>query len=161
MTQETSQKPEYIFVNYSVPRIHRWSTGRYMGKVYKEARDNKRLVTNRCPKCGELMWHPEPMCGRCKVDAGDDWVEMSDTGTVLQYTYLVVPMWDPHRGERWANPHPLATILLDNGCYIYHFLEERDSEKLASVKRVKAVWKEDGERGNGINDILYFRAIEE
>jgi uncharacterized OB-fold protein len=54
----------------------------------------------------------------------------------------------------------LASIKLDNGCYIYHFLEEQDPEKLPKVKRVQAVWKEEG-RGQGLGDILYFRAIEE
>ncbi|MBM4463135.1 MAG: hypothetical protein FJ012_07315 [Chloroflexi bacterium] len=155
-----TQEPEYIHIQYTKPRFYRWSTGKYMGKVYKEARDNKKLVSNRCPKCKDLLWHPQVTCGRCNVYAGEDWVEMGQKGTVLQYTYLVFPMWNPHMGERWANPYPLASIKLDNGCYIYHFLEEQDTEKLPKVKRVQAVWKEEG-RGRGLGDILYFRTIEE
>ena len=31
---------------------------------------------------------------------------------VMQYTYLVYPLWDPHYGEKFANPHPNAMILL-------------------------------------------------
>jgi len=158
MAQESSQ--EYIHVPIARPRPYRWSTGKYLGKLYKEARDNKKLVTNRCPKCKELLWPPQMVCGRCKVKAGEDWVEMSDKGTVIQYTFLVVPMWDPHLGEKWANPYPTATILLDGGVYLMHRLEERDWEKLKVGMRVQAVWKEEG-RGQGLDDILYFRAIEE
>jgi len=156
-----AEEREYIHLTYSKPRHYRWSTGRYLGKAFKEAKDNKKLVTNRCPKCGEFFWPPEVVCGRCKIFTGDDWVEMSDKGTVLQYTYMVMPMWNPHMGERWANPYPLAIIKLDNGCHIYHFLEEQDPEKLPSIRRVQAVWKEEEERGQGMRDILYFRAIKE
>jgi hypothetical protein len=158
MAQEPVQ--EYIRIPIAMSRPYRWSTGKYLGKLYKEMRDNKKLVTNRCPKCKELLWPPQMVCGRCKVKAGKDWVEMSDKGTVMQYTYLVVPMWDPHRGEKWANPYPLANILLDDGVYLLHLLEERDKEKLKVGMRVQAVWKEEG-RGQGMDDILYFRTIEQ
>ena len=161
MAQDSKQ--EYLHVTYNLPRPYRWSTGQYMGRTFREARDHKKIVTNRCPKCKELLWPPARVCGRCKVEAGEDWVEMSDKGTVVQYTYLVMPMWNPHKGERWANPYPTATILLDGGLYMLHFLEERDPKKLNAGMRVQAVWKEEG-RGKGvqgIGDILYFRTIEE
>ena len=161
MTTETpAKKPEYIKVEIARARNYRWSSGKYLGKLYKEALENKKLVTNRCPKCKELLWPPAGACGRCNVEAGEDWVEMSDKGTVVQYTYLVFPLWDPHYGDRLANPYPTATIKLDNGVFMVHFLEEKDPEKLKKVKRVQAVWKEEG-RGRGLADILYFRTIEE
>jgi uncharacterized OB-fold protein len=160
MTTEKKPSQEFIKIAYSQPRTYLWSSGRYLGRLYKEAMDNKKLVTNRCPKCKELIWPPSAVCGRCKVEAGEDWVEMSDKGTVIQYTYLVFPLWDPHYGEKWANPYPTATIKLDNGVYMVHHLEEKDPEKLKSVKRVQAVWKEEGQ-GRGLGDILYFRTIKE
>jgi len=158
MAKEPSE--ERIKIPIAMSRPYRWATGRYIGKLYKEARDNKRLVTNRCPKCKELLWPPRPVCGRCKVEAGQDWVEMSDKGTVIQYTYLVYPLWDPHVGDRVAEDYPNATILLNGGVYLVHKLEEKDPEKLKAGMRVQAVWKEE-ERGQGLNDILYFRTIEQ
>jgi uncharacterized OB-fold protein len=158
MADKPSQ--ELIKVPYSVPRPYRWSTGKYIGRLYKETKENKKIVTNRCPKCKWLLWPPNAVCGRCKVDAGEEWVEVSDKGTVIQYTYLVVPMWDTHYGGKFANPYPTATIHLDGGVYLVHWLEEQDPEKLKSIKRVQAVWKEEGRQG-GLADILYFRAIEE
>ena len=151
---------EHVKIPIAMSRPYRWSTGKYLGKLYKEARDNKRLVTNWCPKCKELLWPPRAVCGRCKVEAGEDWVEMSDRGTVIQYTYLVYPLWDPHVGDRVAEDYPNATILLDGGVYLVHKLEEKDPEKLKAGMRVQAVWKEE-ERGQGLNDILYFRTIEQ
>lgn len=168
MAKERSKKkeessPEYIQVKVNVPRPYRWSTGKYLGKVYKEAKYSKKMVGNRCPKCKEILWPPVAVCGRCKIEAGEDWVELPQKGTVIQYTYLVLPMWDPHYGERWANPYPSATIELDD-CGVYHraWLEETDKDKLKVGMRVEAVWKErEEERGEGMGDILYFRAIEE
>lgn len=155
-----SKKPQPIIIEIDQPRKYRWSTGKYIGRTYHEAKENKKLVANRCWKCKEVLWPPVEVCGRCKVEAGEDWVELPDTGTVMQYTYLVFPLWDPHYGEKFANPHPNAMILLDNGVYIRHFLEETDAEKLKVGMRVQAVWREDREeRGEGTADILYFRTI--
>jgi uncharacterized OB-fold protein len=154
-------KPEYLAVEIDTPRRYRWSTGKYIGRTYREAHENKKLVANRCVQCQEILWPPVQVCGRCKVEAGEDWVELSQTGTVMQYTYLVYPMWDPHYGEKRANPHPNAMILLDDGVYIRHFLEETDADKLKVGMRVEAVWREDHERGEGTSDIQYFRTIDE
>jgi uncharacterized OB-fold protein len=157
---KAAKKPEYLTVVFDTPRKYRWSTGKYIGRTYREAKENKKLVANRCPQCREVLWPPSQVCGRCKVEAGEDWVELAQTGTGVQYTYLVYPLWDPHYGMKFANPHPNAMILLDNGVYIRHFLEETDAKKLKAGMRVQAVWREDGERGEGTADIRFFRTIE-
>jgi len=159
MAKEPSQ--EYVNVIIDKRRYYRWSTGKYIGKLYKEAKDNKKLVTNRCPKCKEFLWPPQAVCGRCKVETGEDWVELSDKGTVIWYTLAVRPFLDPHQGIEWANPHPTACILLDNGVYFRQFFEEKDPKKLKVGMRVEAVWRGDDERGEETSDSLYFRTIEE
>ena len=157
------EQPEYIRIKFDLPRRYNWSTGRYLGKLYAEAKENKKLVANRCPKCEEIKVHsPTPVCPKCKVDMGWDWVELPQTGTVFQYTYQVYPLFDPHLGRTFADPHPPAIILLDNGVFLRHRLEETDTKKLREGMRVQAVWEEDYEkRGQGFQDILYFRTIEE
>jgi uncharacterized OB-fold protein len=163
MTEQSStgKTPEYFTVVFDKPRRYRWSTGKYIGKTYKEAFENKKLVANRCQKCKEVLWPPVQVCGRCKVEAGDDWVELPQTGTVLQYTFIVFPLWDPHYGEKLATPYPNAMIELDDGTIIRHFLEETDKEKLKEGMRVQAVWREKEERGEGTSDVKFFRTIEE
>ena len=157
-----AKEQEYIIVNIDTPRKYNWSTGKYLGHVYAEAKENKKLVGNKCPKCKQIMWGPTIVCPKCKVETGWEWEELPETGTVTQYTYLVFPLWDPHYGERWANPHPSGTILLDNGVYQRHFLEETDPEKLKVGMRVQAVWKEDYEdRGLGMQDVPFYKEIKE
>ncbi len=156
--KKKANEPELIAVDYGTPRKYSWSTGKFMGKTYAEAQKNKKMVANRCKKCKQILWPPLVVCGRCKVEAGEDWVELPQTGTVTQYTYLVYPLWDPHYGEKFANPHPNAIIELDDGTFIRHFLEETDEKKLKIGMRVKAVWKEDeADRGEGTADILYYK----
>jgi len=168
MARESSEKkteestPEYIQVAFNTPRRYHWSTGKYLGKFYTEAKENMRIVGNRCPECKEIWLPPTVVCPKCKVDMGWDWVELPQTGTVTQYTYLVYPLWDPHYGEKWANPYPSGIIRLDDGSYYRHFLGERDKDKLRVGMRVQAVWEEDyDERGQGPADILYFKSIED
>jgi len=153
-------EPEHIAIRIALPRRYNWSTGKYLGRFYTEAKENKKIVGNRCPKCKEIWLPPTLVCPKCKVEMGWDWVELPQTGTVYQYTYLVYPLWDPHYGERWANPYPSAIILLDNGVFFRHWLEETDKDKLRVGARVQAVWKEKyEERGQGPQDILYFKEI--
>src|SRR4030042_6618343 len=156
----SKEEPEYIRVKFALPRHYDWSTGKYLGHFYAEAKENKKIVGTRCPKCKEILLPPTPVCGKCKVDMGWDWVELPQTGTVYQYTYLVFPLWDPHYGERWANPYASAVIELDNGVFYRHWLGGKDKKKLKQGRRIKAVWKQNyNERGRGTGDILYFKEI--
>ena len=162
MTEQEQKKkgPELINVEYDHPRKYLWSTGEYVGVTYDEAKKNKKIVSNMCPACKKILWPPKAVCGRCKVEVGTDFRELPQTGTVLQYTYLVYPLWDPHYGYPFANPYANAMIELDDGTVIRHFLEETDEKKLKEGMRVQAVWREDeNDRGEGTADILYFKTI--
>jgi len=91
MAKESMKKkaegPEYIRIKYNAHRPYDWSTGKYLGKVYAEAKENKKLVGNRCPQCKDIWLPPTPVCPKCKIDMGWDWVELPQTGTLYQYTY--------------------------------------------------------------------------
>jgi len=132
-----------------------------MSRFYKEAKENKRLTATRCPKCNELLFEPKIVCGKCKVRAGDELIDIGDKGTVHTYNTLIMRFWNGWTGDFHDDPHPVACIKLDSGVYLEHCLEETDFEKLKQGMRVQAVWKPDGERGGGASDILYFRTIEE
>lgn len=160
MAEQPSE--EYIAIHYQVGLPYRLSTGQYLGRLWKEMRDNKRLVANRCPKCGMLYLPPQMVCGRCHVRAGEEFIELSDKGTVTQYSFVVQRLWDPVEGKWFEpSPYPGATILLDGGVYTMGPLEETDMDKIKRGMRVQAVWKEKKERGLGTHDILYWRTIEE
>lgn len=153
MTEESSE--EYIMIPIDMARPYRWSRGQYIGRLFKEGRDNRRLVANRCPECQHLLFPPQKVCGRCHVRASDKFEEISDKGTVKQITTIHLPLWDPHLGARAEeNPHPQATIELDSGVSTMGRLEETDPEKVKVGMRVQVIWRE-------VGGIQFYRTIEE
>lgn len=154
------QKEEFIGVDI-VSRIpYNWSMGPYSGSLFIEMKENKKLWGIRCPKCKKLLFPPEAMCGYCFTELKDEWEEIGDEGTLVQFTKAGMPIFDNRTGQYAFSERPLSNIQLDKGPYIMHWLEEKDLEKLHLGMRVKAVWREQG-RGRGYEDIMYFRTIEE
>lgn len=154
------QKEEFIGVDI-VSRIpYNWSMGPYTGSLFIEMKENKRIWGIRCPKCKKLLFPPEAMCGYCFTEIKDEWEEIGDEGTVVQFTKAGMPIFDNRTGQFAFSERPLANIQFDKGPYIMHWLEEKDLAKLHLGMRVKAVWREQG-RGRGYEDIMYFRIIEE
>ena len=154
------QKEEFIGVEILSKIPYNWSMGPYSGSLFIEMKENKKIWGIRCPKCKKLLFPPEAMCGYCFTEVKDDWEEIGDEGTVVQFTKAGMPIFDNRTGKFAFSERPLANIQFDKGPYIMHWLEEKDMEKLHLGMRVKAVWREQG-RGRGYEDIMYFRIIEE
>jgi hypothetical protein len=154
------QKEEFIGVEILSKIPYNWSMGPYSGSLFIEMKENKKIWGIRCPKCKKLLFPPEAMCGYCFTEVKDDWEEIGDEGTVMQFTKAGMPIFDNRTGKFAFSERPLANIQFDKGPYIMHWLEEKDMEKLHLGMRVKAVWREQG-RGRGYEDIMYFRIIEE
>ena len=152
------QDPELLEIRYTLNLPCRFSTGPTMGRCLKAMRDEKKLLANRCPKCGRTMLPPRIVCAVCHVEA-KEWVELKDTGTLLAFDVVHVPSINPLTGKMREVPYATCTVLLDGGdAVLKHFLEEKDPDKIAIGKRVKAVWRE--EREGKLTDILCFRIIE-
>jgi hypothetical protein len=154
------QKEEFISVEILSKISYNWSMGPYSGSLFTEMKENKKIWGIRCPKCKKLLFPPEAMCGYCFTEVKDDWEEIGDEGTIVQFTKAGMPIFDNRTGKFAFSERPLANIQFDKGPYIMHWLEEKDIEKLRLGMRVKAVWREQG-RGRGYEDIMYFRIIEE
>lgn len=156
------KKEELIGVDILTNIPYNWSMGPYSGSLFVEMKENKKIWGIRCPnpKCKKLLFPPEAMCGYCFTEVKDDWEEIGDEGTVMQFTKAGMPIFDNRKGQYAFSERPLANILFTKGCYIMHWLEETNMEKLHLGMKVKAVWREQG-RGRGYEDIIYFRTIEE
>ena len=155
------KKEELLGIEFFSNIPYNWSMGPYVGTTFTEMKENKKIWGIRCPKCKKLLFPPEAMCGYCFTEfTHDNWEEIGDEGTVVQFTKAGMPIFDIRKGTFAFSERPLANIQFDTGPYIMHWLEENDLEKLHLGMRVKAVWREQG-RGRGYEDIIYFRAIEE
>lgn len=140
---------------------YKYSAGPHLGFFLRGLKEG-RIFANRCPGCDRLQLPPTPVCGRCHIGMGRNWVELSHQGLVLSYSFVVDPIYDPGTGDMRPVPYTIAAIVLDGGPDVafFHKLEERDPEKVRVGMRAEAVFKPPQEREGMITDIINFRTID-
>ena len=138
--------------------------GLYLTKFFTEMRDNAKFHAVKCPECKRLLFPPSIVCAFCKVKVSDEWVELSDKGTVVSSFEVLERERDRVTGEIMGVPYLPVSIRLDGTdefSSFDHFLEEADYNKVHKDMRVQAVWKPREERQGKMSDIKFFRIIEE
>lgn len=158
---------EHLYVDQIVKLPFTESAGLYLSKFLTKIRDEGKIVANKCPKCHRVILPPRIVCGYCKVkieDKPENWVELSDKGTVTDTMTIEDREIDAITGEMLGVPNPNLFIHLDGGdewTIIGHISEEMDVSKVPPGTRVQAVWKPMEERVGKMSDIKYFRVIQE
>jgi long-chain acyl-CoA synthetase len=142
----------------SIPQ--RFATGPVMGKFLK-AFAQKKILANKCPKCGRLQLPPREACAECRVRV-TDWVEVGPEGRLTHsYDIAYYASPDPLTGESRETPYISAHVLLD-GCKghetLWHEVNPADLEKVKTGARVRPVWNET--RVGSITDLKYFEIID-
>ncbi len=156
---EEEKQDELIRIKQILSIPQRFATGPVMGKFLK-AFSRKKIMANKCPKCGRLQLPPREVCAVCRVRA-TDWVEVGPEGviTICDIAYYASP--DPLTGESRETPYCSAHFLLD-GCKghetLWHELKPSDIERARKGARVRPVWNE--KRIGAITDIKYFEIID-
>jgi uncharacterized OB-fold protein len=143
---EVPEKDEGIYIHRSGIKVpYTWHAGEYATKFYKELGDNKKILGTKCPECGKVYVPPKKTCPECFKQCSE-WIELSDTGTLITYTIV-----------RYSEPliQPIEPDGADTG--MVHLLGEVDLDKIKVDMRVKAVFNENPE-GNFL-DIKYFKPV--
>ncbi|MBI5845732.1 MAG: long-chain-fatty-acid--CoA ligase [Deltaproteobacteria bacterium] len=152
-------KDELIVLKQVLSIPQKFSTGPVMGKFLRSLKD-KKIIANKCPKCGRLQLPAREACAECRVRA-TDWVEVGPEGvlTITDVAFYASP--DPLTGDTRETPYCAAHILLD-GCKdhetLWHELNPDDIGRAKKGMRVKPVW--DDKRKGAITDIKYFTLID-
>jgi hypothetical protein len=131
-----------------------WHVGNVGSRFYQEIKDHCKIWGIKCPKCEWVFVPPRETCPRCYCDMRE-WVELSDTGTLLTYTVTrySVPGIQPQKP-----PFALGIIKLDRASSgLVHLLGEVSLNDISVGMRVKAVFREVRE-GNYL-DIRYFKPL--
>ena len=116
-------------------------------------RDKKKIMGTRCPTCNRVYVPARSACKDCFGQL-DEWVEVSDKGTLLTYTVCQ----QSSRVQPVEPPIVYGIIQLDGAdTGIVHMLGEVDLEQLRIGLRVQAVFKE--KREASILDIKYFKPL--
>jgi uncharacterized OB-fold protein len=132
---------------------NRYSAGAVGSQFLIEIRDKKRIMGTRCPTCNRVYVPARSICKDCFGQL-DEWIEVSDKGTVLTYTVC----HQPNPVQPVEPPLVYGIIQLDGAdTGFVHMLGEVDPEQLRIGMRVQAVFKE--QREASILDIKYFKPL--
>ncbi|HOV73954.1 MAG TPA: OB-fold domain-containing protein [Candidatus Hydrogenedentes bacterium] len=141
----------------SIPQ--HFSTGPVMGRFLAELRDNKRIMANKCPKCGRHQLPPREVCAICHVEA-TGWDELPPVGTIRDFDVIYYASPDPLTGETRQVPYVLCWVDLDGtqgDAPFWHLLDVDDLTKVRRGVRVRIVFA-DNRRG-ATEDIRHFEII--
>jgi len=162
---EAVKEQELIVLRKTISVNQRFATGPVMGKFLKGLME-KKILANKCPKCGRLQLAPREVCAVCRVEA-TEWQEVGPKGNleVIEIVYYASP--DPLTGETRETPYGSIHVLLD-GCRgnetFWHLLRRdqifqvKESQGGIKGTRLRPVWAES--RTGSIHDIQYFEIDE-
>jgi len=158
---EAVKEHELIVLRKTISVNQRFATGPVMGKFLKGLME-KKILANKCPKCGRLQLAPREVCAVCRVEA-TGWQEVGPKGNleVIEIVYYASP--DPLTGETRETPYGSIHVLLD-GCRgnetFWHLLRRdqifqvRETQGGIKGTRLRPVWADS--RTGSIHDIQYF-----
>ncbi|MHA1196611.1 MAG: Zn-ribbon domain-containing OB-fold protein [Promethearchaeota archaeon] len=117
--------------------------GLYLDKFY-DALENKKIIGNKCPKCGKIFVPPRKVCGECNtiIPLEENWVDLPDTGTLKNFTITHYKVND--RGVRKVKkPQIIGMINIDGSdtCIVYRLLNIEPKDLKIGMK-VKIEWEE-------------------
>lgn len=135
-----------------------WSCGEAMSRFLNELKNGK-LIGRKCNECKRVIFPPKMFCEFCYRPT-DEWVYLPDTGKVMTYSVSYLDK-DANRIEE---PILVGVIDIDGASEnmgIMHYFSEMDADDLDFGIPVKAVWKPEKERVGSVNDIKYFKPVED
>ncbi len=114
--------------------------GAYLDKLY-DAFEAKKIVGNKCPKCGDTYVPPRKKCGKCNVTLSleENWVDLPGTGELINYTTTPYRVTD--RRARKAKDYMLGMVKLDttSSAIVYPLLDLKPEDVKIGMK-VKVQW---------------------
>lgn len=130
-----------------------YDVGRVNGRFFAALRDHGKITATCCSTCQRVYLPPRISCHECFSEL-DNWVEVSDTGTLVSFSVVR----EPGVLQPVVRPYVIGLIQLDGAdTSLVHYLGEIEPEAVSIGMRVQAVLAE--ERHGNIWDIRYFRPV--
>jgi uncharacterized OB-fold protein len=116
-----------------------------------------RLTGQRCPKCSAVYVPPRGSCAACGVPTEEE-VELSDKATIESFTIVAIPI----PGNPIEPPFIIANLVADGANISFiHLMSECVNDEVHMGQRVQAVWKPEEEWDYAMDNIRYFKPIDE
>jgi uncharacterized OB-fold protein len=111
----------------------------------------------RCPGCANVYVPPRGSCAACGIPTVEE-VTLPDTATVQSFTIVAIPI--PNNPIK--PPFVIANLVVDGANISFiHLLSECVNEEVRIGQRVRAVWKPEEEWDYAMDNIRYFKPVDE
>lgn len=135
---------------------YRFTAGRAPSR-FLQALKQGRLTGQRCPGCRQVYIPPRGACPACGI-ATDEEVTLSNKATVQSFTIVYIPI----PGNPIKPPYIVANLVPDGANISFiHLLSDCVNEEVHIGQRVEAVWKPEAEWDYKMDNILYYRPLDE
>ncbi|MEM9254667.1 MAG: Zn-ribbon domain-containing OB-fold protein [Pseudomonadota bacterium] len=117
-----------------------------------------KLTGQRLPEAGAPVYIPPR--GSCPATGQptQQEVELSDKATVQSFTIVHIPI----PGNPIEPPFVVANLVADGASISFiHLMSECDNEEVHIGQRVQAIWRPEEEWDYSMDNILYFKPIDE
>lgn len=115
------------------------------------------LTGQRCPRCANVYIPPRGSCPACGVATQEE-VVLPDKATVQSFTVVAIPI--PNNPIK--PPFVIANLVLDGANISFiHLMSECENADVHIGQRVQAVWKPEAEWTYAMDNIRYFKPIDE
>ncbi len=115
------------------------------------------LTGQRCPRCAQVYVPPRGSCAACGV-ATEEEVELSNKATVKSFTIVSIPI----PNNPIEPPFVVANLVPDGANIAFiHLMSECVNEEVHIGQRVEAVWKPKAEWDYAMDNIRYFKPLDE
>ena len=136
---------QYKFTAGSAP-------ARFLSQVKKGV-----LTGQRCPGCKNVYCPPRGSCAACGLPTEEE-VVLSDKATVQSFTIVAIPI--PNNPIQ--PPYIIANLVPDGSNLSFiHLMSECVNEEVHIGQRVQALWKPEEEWDYAMDNIRYFKPIDE
>ena len=115
------------------------------------------LTGQRCPKCANVYVPPRGSCPACGVATQEE-VVLGDKATVQSFTIVSIPI----PGNPIQPPYIVANLVPDGANISFiHLMSECVNEEVRIGQRVTAIWKPKEEWDFAMDNIRYFKPLDE
>tara|TARA_R110002110_G_scaffold3754_1_gene19508 strand:- start:31786 stop:32331 length:546 start_codon:yes stop_codon:yes gene_type:complete len=115
------------------------------------------LTGQRCPRCAQVYIPARGSCPACGIPTEEE-VRLPDKGTVQSFTIVSIPI----PNNPIEPPFVIANLVLDGANISFiHLMSECVNEEVHIGQRVQAVWKPEAEWDYAMDNIRYFKPLDE
>ena len=140
--------PVYLQYNFTAGK----SPARFLSQIKQGI-----LTGQRCLTCQNVYCPPRGSCAACGV-ATEEEVVLSGKATVQSFTIVAIPI----PGNPIKPPFVIANLVADGANISFiHLMSDCVNEEVHMGQRVEAVWKPKEEWGYAMDNIKYFKPLDE